>query len=68
MPAGDLIITLDSPVESAEPVSPAAGAHSRQAGEDAGEKNRRQPAAKTHTDDAGDLSGDEPRHRVDRLA
>lgn len=63
----DLIITQDSPVESAEPVSPAAGGHSRQAGEEAGEKNRRQRVNKTSSD-AADLSGDEPQHRVDRLA
>jgi hypothetical protein len=67
MSTSDLIITLDSPAESAEPVSPAAGTHSRQAGEEAGQKKRRQRVNKTPSDDA-DLSEDEPKHRVDRLA
>ncbi len=68
MSAGDLIITFESPVESAEPVSAPAGAHWRQGGEDAGEKKRREPPVRPTPDDAADLSGDEPQHRVDRLA
>ncbi|HEY4904161.1 MAG TPA: hypothetical protein VIH89_11865 [Candidatus Sulfotelmatobacter sp.] len=68
MSSSDLIITLDSPTESAEPVSSPAGAHSRQASEEAGQKKRRQPVNKTPSDDAADLSGDEPQHGVDRLA
>ena len=69
MSVSDLMITLDSPAEPAEPVSSPAGAHSRHAGEEAGEKKRRSPPTdKTPSDDAGDLSKDEAQHRVDRLA